>query len=139
MDPLSSLRPYSVTLSVSDADRAAKWYCEKLGFREAERKNYREFGTSLVFLELNGYSVELIKDARAERIPPRRPDPPKHTSTLGVSQFFLQTGPLAAVRAELIRRAVPILSELENAELGVLFLFIRDPDGNLIQFLQRLR
>jgi methylmalonyl-CoA/ethylmalonyl-CoA epimerase len=116
MDPLSSLRPYSITLSVSDADRVAKWYSEKLGFREVERKNYPEFGTSLVFLELNGYRVELIKDARAERVPPR-PDPPKHTSTVGVSQFCLQTDDLAAVRAELVAREVPITWEFGRAQI----------------------
>ncbi len=138
MNPLSSLRPFSVTLSVSDIDRLAKWYSQKLGFREVERKSYPEFGTALAFLELNGYRVELIRDAQAKPTPPRA-DPPKHTAPQGISQFCLQTDNLAAVRAELVRREVPIAWEFENAELGVRFLFVRDPDGNLIQFLQRLK
>ncbi len=35
-------------------------------------------------------------------------------------------------------REVDIEWEFANKELGAKFLFIRDPEGNLIQFLERL-
>lgn len=134
---LSSIVPHSVTLSVSDVERSASWYREKLGFEEVQRKNYEEFDTELVFLEKNGYRVELIQDGNATDGSPR-PDPPGHTATFRISQFAFRTQDLEGVKAELGGRQVPITWEFENADLGAKFLFIRDPDKNLIQFLQLL-
>lgn len=137
-DPLDAVLPHSVTLSVADLEGTAAWYRDRLGFREVQRKTYPEFGTSLVFLEKAGYRVELIRDGAA-RHGTRRPDPPGHTGTFGVSQFAFRTANLAGVRRILGERGVAITWEFENAELGVRFLFVRDPEGNLIQFLQPLR
>jgi hypothetical protein len=68
----------------------------------------------------------------------QRSDPPAHTSLYGVSQFAFETDDVSTLKQELIERDVPIIWEFENEELGAKFLFIRDPDGNLIQFLQKL-
>lgn len=135
---LESFRPYAVTLSVTDLEGTARWYREKLGFQEVKRKSYPEFATSLVFLEKNGFQVELIRDENARADAPR-PDPPAHTSRTGVSQFAFETDDLAAVRAALEARRVAIVWQFENADLGVRFLFVRDPEGTLIQFIERLR
>ncbi len=134
---LSSFTPYAVTLSVADVDTLTAWYVDKLGFTVAQRKQYPEFNTSLVFLEKNSFRVELIKDGNAVR-GVQRADPPAHTAFHGVSQFAFQTTDLRALKQELLDRNVPITWEFANDELGVSFLFIRDPEGNLIQFLQRL-
>src|SRR5229473_7071713 len=87
---LLSIVPYAVTMSVQDIDASARWYVEKLGFREVQRENYPEFKTSLVFLELNGYRVELIQDGNATS-GATRPDPPVHTAIYGISQFAFRT------------------------------------------------
>lgn len=134
---LATIKPYSVTLSVQNLEEVAAWYKEKLGFKEVKAKEYPEFGTALKFLELNGYRVEIIKDGSAG---PGlvRPDPPKHTGTFGVSQFAFETKRLDALEKELAERNVNVVWKFENADLGAKFLFVRDPAGNLIQFLQRL-
>lgn len=136
-DPIAATTPYSVTLSVSDIERAAAWYRDNLDFEEVQRKSYPEFSTDLVFLERGGFRVELIRDGNATS-GEQRPDPPAHTSTFGVSQFAFETADLAAVRAALEERGVEITWAYENEDLGARFLFVRDPDGNLIQFLERL-
>lgn len=136
-NPLKTVRPHAVTMSVPELDPAVRWYSEKLGFQEIQRKNYPEFKTSLAFLELNAYRVELIEDGNSQP-GARRADPPGHTAIQGISQFSFLTTDLAGVRTELVRRGVPITWEFENAELGVKFLFIRDLNGNLIQYIQRL-
>jgi catechol 2,3-dioxygenase-like lactoylglutathione lyase family enzyme len=102
-----------------------------------KRKAYPQFQTSLIFLELNGFRVELIKDDNAKP-GTKHPDPPAHTAVTGVAQFCFQTDDLAGVQAQLEQRGVRILFPFQNEDLGVKFLFIRDPEGNLIQFLQRL-
>jgi catechol 2,3-dioxygenase-like lactoylglutathione lyase family enzyme len=134
---LSQVKPYAVTMSVPDIEAGIKWYTEKLGFKVVKRKSYPEFKTALVFMELNGYRVELIQDGNAKPIPPR-PNPPAHTSTYGISQFAFRTNDLAAIKAELISRDIPIVWEFENQDLGAKFLVIRDLNENLIFFLQLL-
>jgi catechol 2,3-dioxygenase-like lactoylglutathione lyase family enzyme len=136
-NPLETIRPHAITMSVPDLDPAVRWYSEKLGFREVQRKSYPEFKTSLAFLELNGYRVELIEDGNSQPSP-KRADPPAHTALQGISQFSFLTTDLGGVRNELVRRGVSIAWEFENVELGVKFLFIRDLNGNLIQYIQRL-
>lgn len=136
-NPLTVVRPHAVTISVPNLDEAVGWYSQKLGFQEVQRKSYPEFKTALAFLELNGFRVELIEDGQAQPSL-SRPAPPAHTAFLGVSQFSFITPDLLAVREELVRRDIAIVWEFENAELGLKFLFIRDPDGNLIQYIQRL-
>lgn len=136
-NPLETVRPQAVTMSVPELDPAVRWYSEKLGFQEIQRKSYPEFKTSLAFLELNGYRVELIEDGNSQP-GVRRTDPPGHTAIQGISQFSFLTTDLAGVRSELVCRGVSITWEFENAELGVKFLFIRDLNGNLIQYIQKL-
>jgi catechol 2,3-dioxygenase-like lactoylglutathione lyase family enzyme len=134
---IDAVKPYSVTLSVSNLAETAKWYEQKLGFKEVKSKDYPEFSTALIFLELNGFRVELIKDGNA-RSGITRLDPPKHTASWGISQFAFETRNLAALKSELAAKDVKIVWEFENADLGARFLFVRDPAGNLIQFLQKL-
>ena len=68
MTALDKIIPYSITFSVSDLQGMTEWYTKVLGFKVVDKKDYPEFKTSLVFLQLNGYRVELIKDGNAERI-----------------------------------------------------------------------
>jgi len=139
MNELDKVRPYSITFSVADLELTADWYIQKLGFRRVQEKNYPQFKTSLVFLELNGYRVELIKDGNAKDKIKTRPTPPSHTSIMGQSQFCFLTENLNELKKELENKGIGIEWEFKNDELGVKFLFIRDPEGNLIQYLQKLR
>lgn len=133
----NALKPYAVTLSVSDFNALTRWYCDKLDFRLVKEKHYPEFGTSLVLLELSGFHVELIKDV--ESVPsPKKELPPAHTRFQGLTQFSFITEDIDAVRANLIERDIPITWEFSNQELGLAFIFIQDPEDNLIQFMQKL-
>jgi methylmalonyl-CoA/ethylmalonyl-CoA epimerase len=135
--PLLDIRPYAITMSVPNIDTAAAWYDEILGFKVEKTKSYPEFGTRLAFMVRDGFRVELIEDAKA-RPGLARPDAPAHTGTHGISQFMFGTDDLAAVKKRLTEKKVPIHFEFENAELGVRLFFIRDPNQNLIAFVQRL-
>jgi catechol 2,3-dioxygenase-like lactoylglutathione lyase family enzyme len=136
---LQKIKIYSITFSVQDIEKTAEWYKSKLGFREIDKKTYPEFNTSLIFFELNGYRVELIKDGNAKEKSPVRVDPPAHTSIVGQAQFCFYTDNLNGLEKELISKSIPIVWKFQNEQLNVKFLFIRDPEGNLIQFLQKLK
>lgn len=132
------LKPYSVTLSVSNIEKMASWYGDILGFRRVSAKSYPEFKTSLVFLENDGFRVELIADGNA-RAGIRRADPPAHTSVTGVSQFAFEVSNIDEAHAALAAKKVDFAWTLQRyPDLGVAFFFVRDPEGNLVQFIQRL-
>ena len=135
---LSEVKPYSITFSVENIKTMKAWYVNTLGFKVVQEKNYPKFNTSLVFLELNGYRVELIKDANAKKREITRASPPAHTSIWGQSQFCFLSSNVDAVKAELVSKGVNIEWEFANKELGVKFIFIRDIEGNLIQYLERI-
>lgn len=139
MTALEKIKPYSITFSVADLQVMADWYKNVLGFKIVDTKDYPEFKTSLIFLQLNGYRVELIKDGNAKNKIARRLDPPAQTSIIGQSQFCFYTNNVDEIEKELIGNKVKIVWKFQNEELNVKFIFIRDSEDNLIQFLQRLK
>ncbi|MEE4208382.1 MAG: VOC family protein [Parvularcula sp.] len=136
-EPLTDIRPFAVTLSVPEIAATAAWYETVLGFTPVQTKAYPEFQTELMILERDGFRIELIRDGNAQP-GPFRPDAPGHTGIHGMSQFSFETDDLAALKDQLVEHGVATHFEFENEELGVRFLFVRDPNGNLVQFLQRL-
>jgi catechol 2,3-dioxygenase-like lactoylglutathione lyase family enzyme len=132
------MKPYSVTLSVGDIDRMSRWYQNTLEFRPISAKDYPEFKTRLIFLERDGFRIELIEDIRS-RVGPERPDPPGHTTMRGVSQFAFEVDNIETTKQQLGDKGAEFVWELQRyPDLGVAFLFVRDPEGNLIQFIERL-
>ncbi len=136
--PLLDITPYAVTMSVPNIEVAAQWYDEILGFKVESTKSYPEYKTRLAFLRRENFRIELIEDANAKP-GPMRADAPAHTAVHGVSQFMFETQDIAQVKTQLKIKQVPMHFEFENAELGIKIVFIRDPNANLITFVQRLR
>lgn len=113
--PLSSARFYHVAVAVRDGNAAAKWYQDKLGFTLLNSKAYPDLGTRILFLEWNGFKLELIEDKAIKSLA-RRENPPKHTRLPGMAQFSFT------------------VDDLDKAAD-----FFRDGEGNLIQLLQMLK
>lgn len=69
----------------------------------------------------------------------RATPPPAHTAVRGVSQFAFQVADIDEAYRALRDRGASFAWELQRyPDLKVAFLFVRDPEGNLIQFVQRL-
>jgi catechol 2,3-dioxygenase-like lactoylglutathione lyase family enzyme len=135
---LQNIKPYSITYSVMDMKRMTDWYSEKIGFEIVQTKDDPTYNTSHTILELNGFRVELIKDGTATKGNENRNTPPAHNAVWGQSQFAFYTTDLRAVEEELKEKGIHIEWKFLNEEMNMKFIFIRDPEGNLIQFVQRL-
>jgi methylmalonyl-CoA/ethylmalonyl-CoA epimerase len=135
--PLLDIRPHHITFSVPNIAKSAAWYSDILGFQVEKTQEFPQFKTRLAFLERGGFRVELIEDANAK---PGivRADVPAHTATHGFTQFMFETPNIAEVKAKLASKNVPIHFEFENTALRFKIFFVRDPDQNLIGFLQRI-
>lgn len=117
-----STRLASVTLLVPDLRAARRFYCELLGF-EVEQ----EFGPDLLQLRHAGCALLL---SRCERVSaPAYPDSAQVALGVAVPDLGAE---LSRVRAA----GIPLVVDEPQNFPGGRFFAVRDPAGNVIEFLQ---
>ena len=137
-------RPHTAGLSVADADAAAAWYEEMLGFRVFKRMDVRERDIHLVFLERNGFQLELVElpDASPVAALQKSPDDDLRNRRADVHGFFklgLLVADADAVAAHLEALDVPLKRPLTDDEpFGIRYFLVQDPDGNTWQIIEKL-
>lgn len=132
---LTTVKNLGISIAVSNLETTAQWYKEQLGFDEVLRREFPEFGTRIVFLETNGVRIELIEDKNWQPID--RPNPPQHTTVQGVSQITFKVDDIQSVIAKVKSRPIQIAWDLIVVkDIGFKEFFIRDNEGNIIQFLE---
>ncbi|MBE9098319.1 VOC family protein [Vacuolonema iberomarrocanum] len=134
MNVLAEVNDISVSLAVKDLDATAKWYQDYLGFKQVLFRDFPEYGTRIVFLEINGISIELIEDQKWTAI--ARPNPPQHTTVQGVSQVRFMVHDIEKVLERVKSQPdIEIAWDLIVVEdIGFKEFFIRDNEGNILQF-----
>lgn len=137
--PLSSLKPHHVAISVPDIEETIRWYQEKLGFKVVVRREFPNISTRAANLELNGFQVEIFTRDKSVRSKPPAVTVPDDLLVQGVKHMAFLVNDLDATVAELRRRGVQLLDEPTRVEaLGLRLCFIRDNNGNLIELGQEL-
>lgn len=141
LGPISEpFRLYYVTISVPDAPAAAKWYEDILGYHLVRSKDFPEFSTRIRVVERDGFRMELLEQGDSIDQPVARPEPPAHSYLRGISQFALLTEDLETTIQQLAERGVEIVWERRiDTDLGLSFQFIKDLNGNLIQFVELMK
>lgn len=117
---------------VRDLDRAVAFYTEKLGLKLLFRETDEEHGEAFAFLELNGGNLELLESLDKDMPPAPEPQPP-YTPHLAIA-----TDDLDALAKTLGDKSVPILKGPMTIPGKVTWLYIADPDKNVIEFVQWL-
>jgi catechol 2,3-dioxygenase-like lactoylglutathione lyase family enzyme len=125
------LRTDHVALPVSDMDEAIKFYVEKLGLpllsREVDPVQQEEFA----FLALEGGNLELLKSlAHPFEKPKIKPPYCPHLA--------LATEDMTATLKLIEEQHLPIVTGPLKIEDKVTWLYIADPDNNVIEFVQWL-
>ena len=125
------LRTDHVALPVSDMDQAITFYTEKLGlqvkFREIDPVQQEEFA----FLALDGGNLELLRSlAHPLEKPEIRPPYCPHLA--------LATDDMTATLKLIEQHRIPIVKGPLKIESKVTWLYIADPDNNVIEFVQWL-
>ncbi len=132
---LTTVKNLGISIAVLNLDATAKWYKEQLGFEVVLSREFPEFGTRIVFMETNGVIIELIEDKKWQPI--NRPNPPQHTTVQGVSQITFKVDDIQAVIEKVKNRPIDIAWDLIIVkDIGFKEFFIRDNEGNIIQFLE---
>lgn len=140
---LGDARPYWVGLSVPDAEASASWYREHLHFTVKKRLILPDRQLKIVFLELNGYSIELVENKNAtsfDTVRKRVPEIKDRDNLHGVFKIGFLVGNVDGLAVELKRRGTRLVSEpSDDRAFGVRQFLVEDNAGNVLQFFQALK
>jgi lactoylglutathione lyase len=128
-----------VGLSVADLGEATDWYCAALGLaREFEFEVPHVGLRGAMLLSPSGYRVELLERAGSARhaAPPRSPD--EAALRRGFGHMCLDVPDVDTAHAALLAAgAADRMSPRASPEPGVRMAFVADPEGNLIELIDR--
>jgi catechol 2,3-dioxygenase-like lactoylglutathione lyase family enzyme len=136
-------RPFWIGLSVPDAEASASWYQEKLHFTVKKRLVLPEHQLRIVFLEVNGYTIELVESKAAtsfETVHKRIPQVKERDNLNGFFKVGFLVRDVDALAAELKRTGVKLISEpSDDRAFGVRHFLVEDNAGNTLQFFATLK
>jgi catechol 2,3-dioxygenase-like lactoylglutathione lyase family enzyme len=130
----------SVAMSVSDIDRSVDWFERVLDFRCVRRSALPALQAEFAIVARRDLTIELVEMPTAHRAPMPVVDPPHHLGPTGYNSLAFDVDDLAAATSALAAHGVPIVwaQRLLDPRSGLRSTLVRDPDGNLINFFERL-
>lgn len=125
-----------VAFRVSDLDAAVRFYTEVLGLKLMFQRIDEAHHEAFAFLELNGGNIELLQllDERNVPLPYTKPEvaPPY------CPHLALKSDDLDALVRQLETYAIPLVKGPLEIPGQVRWLYIADPDNNIIEYVQWL-
>lgn len=132
------IKPFMVGISVADMDKMTAWYVDNLGFTVTKEVPMGQGGGKVRFIEAGEQRIELIW-APGSGPRPKAAMPPAHTALHGVVQIAMEVPDLDAAKAFLASKGVkPGLDITPIPPLGIRIMFLSDPEGNLVELVQKL-
>lgn len=125
---------------VTDLDRSVRFYSELLGFTEQRRMAVPDapsdrllrldapLGLTAVYLQRDGLVLELLSFGRDGNPPARA----RAMNEPGLTHMSFSVGDVAATKSRVAGLGGEVL---EDTDIGGRAVFIRDPDGQLIELL----
>jgi lactoylglutathione lyase len=123
-----------VAVQVADLDAAIAFYTEKLGLKLVFTKVDRAHHEAFAFLELAGGRLELLQTLDADGHAQARPKRP--IAEPFCPHIALATGDLDQLLERLEQQGIPIVKGPLEIPATVRWLYVADPDNNIIEFVQ---
>ncbi len=137
-DRLHIERPYLVSVSVANADSSAQWYVDKLDFDLDKTMVDTAYGVRVAFLKKDDFHLELIETPGAKPLQSYDPVLKNPYLSYGYRKLGFLVPDVVAVFALLRSRHCNIMmSVYDDQVFRVKYFFVRDVDGNVIQFFQK--
>ena len=122
-------------ISVTDMERSLVWYRDVLGFEKVKDDYAPPLGARICFIRgCGGYEIELFQYDAPKPIPEERKVPNTDLQTVGTKHVALATDDMAALKKRFVAQGVDIAHEVTMD--GESVMFIRDPDGVLVEIIQ---
>lgn len=143
---LQQTAPLELGLPVMDLDRMVNFYCDALGCEEVRRADIPAELSSRIRIAEHGYTNvwlkfpggEIIKLVRPTRPPRQRLAPAQASEETGLAYFTLYCADIAGAISGAEAQGATLVSDpgLTGSSEGVQLAFLRDPEGNLFEFVQ---
>lgn len=122
-------------ISVYNMEESIEWYRKNLGFEVVKNDGYcPPLKAKIVFIEKDGYQIELFEYDEPKAIPEERKMPNTDLQTVGTKHVAFATDDMEALKAGFVENGVDIAHEVHMGEDAV--MFVRDCNGVLIEFIQ---
>lgn len=121
-------------ISVYHMDESVAWYQENLGFAKIRDNYVAALGSRIVFLERDGFEIELFEYDDPKQMPEDRLFPNSDLKTVGTKHIAFEAPDLQALKQEFLEHGVDIAHEVNMGENKV--MFVRDCNGVLIEFIE---
>jgi catechol 2,3-dioxygenase-like lactoylglutathione lyase family enzyme len=119
-----------VAFMVSDMKKALEFYCDVLGFKFVFNLKFEDGRDRLVYIQAGpSQFIELFYGATKERHPFER-------DRMGYYHFCLQVEDAEDALRQIKEKGYPIHSELKMGDDRNYQFWLKDPDGNAIEFMQ---
>lgn len=128
-------KPLHVGISVIDMERSLEWYEKNLGFKCTKDDYVPPLKARICFVEKDGFELELFQYDEPKAIPEDRKTPNSDLQTVGTKHVAFLTDDMQALKAGFVENGVDIAHEVSME--GNAVMFVRDPDGVLIEFIQK--
>jgi pyridoxine 4-dehydrogenase len=138
---LSSLQIDHVALNVPNYEETLAWYRDKLDATIEREWTVGIFpDLKLAYLNVYGFRIEIVSNTQSRSGMPETNDFGEGLRTSGIGHFCFRVDDVDAVLAELNQRGVPAFVELGSyPDAGVRLCFVKDNNGNLIEFVTPLK
>lgn len=123
-----------IAVTVQDMERAVTFYRDVLGFEVLGQLLLNEGTFKLVYLQAGAARIELFAFTEEGR----RSETVDRNEDLGFKHIAFSVDDVDAVARRLKAHEVPFTVEPADAPGGVRLAFFHDPDGNLLEIVDRL-
>lgn len=133
------MRVDHIGLSVGDLDAQRDWYVAAFGFTTAKSFEVPAAGLRGVFLVgPDDLAIELLEKQGSARSATMPTSPPEALLHRGWAHLCFRVDDVAGAFARLVDRGAGVVSApAPSPEPGSTFAFVTDPEGNLIELLDR--
>ena len=125
-----------VAISVSDLERTVAWYGKTFGFAEVGRSDKPDLGVKVALLRLHEQLLEVFAGHEPQPLPEGEDDLRSSLQRLGTKHMALAVDDAEAAYSQLQAAGADLATELVAGRTSKYF-FCRDPDGILIEVIQR--
>jgi catechol 2,3-dioxygenase-like lactoylglutathione lyase family enzyme len=119
-----------LALVTTDAERAARFLIDLLGFKESGRIENTPHSGTIIFISLGGTQIELFGTGEAGAAP-------ASDRAVGFKHLALSVDDIDAEYGRLKAAGVEFGMVPTTVESGLRIAFFKDPDGNALELMQR--